>query len=104
MTFYCNNDALMCKIFATMLQGEAQDWFHTLPPYSIRNFSELSLVFTEEYLSYRSVKKKFDHLLSMKKDPKKSLCAYVKRSRWKRRRSSDVMTPLQAKPSRRGSK
>ena len=32
MILYRNNDALMCKIFATTLQGGAQDWFHTLPP------------------------------------------------------------------------
>ena len=32
MVLYWSNDALMCKIFATTLQGEAQDWFHTLPP------------------------------------------------------------------------
>ncbi|KAM1243489.1 hypothetical protein ACFX2G_035734 [Malus domestica] len=46
----------MCKIFATTLQGEAQDWFYTLPPQSIRNFYELSL-----------------------KNPKESLRDYVRR-------------------------
>ncbi|KAM1342521.1 hypothetical protein ACFX2F_006835 [Malus domestica] len=79
MTFYANNDALMWKIFATMLQGERQDWFHTLLPCSIWNFSELSLVFTKEYLSYRSIKKKSDHLFNMKNDLNKSLRTYVKR-------------------------
>ncbi|KAM1922959.1 hypothetical protein ACFX15_020943 [Malus domestica] len=43
MILYRNNDELMCKIFATTLQGEAQDWFYNLPPQSIRNFYELSL-------------------------------------------------------------
>ncbi|XP_068319356.1 uncharacterized protein [Pyrus communis] len=70
---------LSCKIFSTTLQGEAQDWFHTLPLHSIQNFSKLSLVFTKEYLSYRSIKKKSDHLFNMKKDPKESLPIYVKR-------------------------
>ncbi|KAM1154513.1 hypothetical protein ACFX19_037487 [Malus domestica] len=74
-----NNDALMCKIFATTLQGEAQDWFHTLPARSIRNFDDLSLVFTKEYSSYRSIKKKSDHLFNVKKNPKESLRDYVKR-------------------------
>ncbi|KAM2135984.1 hypothetical protein TB2_004611 [Malus domestica] len=32
MILYRNNDDLMCKIFATTLQGEEQDWFYTLPP------------------------------------------------------------------------
>ncbi|CAN6685733.1 unnamed protein product [Malus baccata var. baccata] len=49
MILYRNNDALMCKIFATTLQGEAQDWFHTLPTQSIRSFNELSFVFTKEH-------------------------------------------------------
>ena len=35
MILYKNNNDLMCKIFATTLQGEAQDWFYTLPPQSI---------------------------------------------------------------------
>ncbi|KAM1122351.1 hypothetical protein ACFX19_003969 [Malus domestica] len=29
MILYRANDDLMCKIFATTLQGEAHDWFHT---------------------------------------------------------------------------
>ncbi|XP_048445131.1 uncharacterized protein LOC125479626 [Pyrus x bretschneideri] len=79
MILYRNNDDLMCKIFATTLQGEAQDWFYALPPQSIRSFDELSLVFTKEYSSYCSIKKKSDHLFKVKKNPKESLRAYVKR-------------------------
>ena len=69
----------MCKIFATTLQGEAQDWFYTLPPQSIQSFDELSLVFTKEYSSYRSIKKKSNHLFNVKKNPNESLRDYVKR-------------------------
>ncbi|KAM1504105.1 hypothetical protein ACFXTN_000241 [Malus domestica] len=79
MILYRNNDDLVCKIFATTLQGEAQDWFYTLPPQSIWNFYELSLVFTKEYSSYRSIKKKSDHLFDVKKNPKESLRDYVRR-------------------------
>ncbi|KAM1709620.1 hypothetical protein ACFXTN_000097 [Malus domestica] len=79
MILYRINDDLMCKIFATTLQGKAQDWFYTLPPQYIRNFYELSLVFTKEYSSYRSIKKKSDHLFDIKKNPKESLCDYVRR-------------------------
>ncbi|KAM1414288.1 hypothetical protein ACFX2I_006085 [Malus domestica] len=79
MVFYWNNDVLMCKIFATTLQGEAQDWFHTLLVRSIQNFDDISLVFTKEYLSYRSIKKKSDHLFNVKNNLKESLCDYVKR-------------------------
>ncbi|XP_068305097.1 uncharacterized protein [Pyrus communis] len=79
MILYRNNDDLMCKILATTLQGEAQDWFYTVPPQSIRSFNELSLVFTKEYSSYCSIKKKSDHLFKVKKNPKESLRDYVKR-------------------------
>ncbi|KAM2079620.1 hypothetical protein ACFX1R_027108 [Malus domestica] len=79
MFLYRNNDDLMCKIFATTLQGEVQDWFYTLPPQSIRNFDELSLVFSKEYSSCRSIKKKFDHFFDVKKNPKESLRDYMRR-------------------------
>ena len=79
MILYRNNDALMCKIFATTLQGEAQDWFHTLPPQSIRSFNELSFVFTKEYSSNRSIKKTSDHLFSIVKDSWETIRDYVKR-------------------------
>ncbi|KAM2352229.1 hypothetical protein ACFXTH_006935 [Malus domestica] len=57
----------MCKIFATTLQSKAQDWFHTLPPRSIRSFDDLSLIFTKEYSYYRSIKKMSDHLFNVKR-------------------------------------
>ncbi|XP_068304310.1 uncharacterized protein [Pyrus communis] len=79
MIFYRNNDNLMCKIFVTILQGEAQDWFHTLQPQSIRSFDELSLVFIKEYSFYCSIKKKFDHLSNVKKNLNESIHEYVKR-------------------------
>ncbi|XP_068309870.1 uncharacterized protein [Pyrus communis] len=81
---YWNNDALMCKIFATTLQDEAQDWFHTLPPRSIRSFEDLYLVFTKEYSSYCSIKKKPNHLFNVKNNPKESLHDYVKRFKAKK--------------------
>ncbi|XP_070672074.1 uncharacterized protein [Malus domestica] len=84
MVLYRSNDALMCKIFTTTLQGEAQDWFHTLPPRSIQSFDDLSLVFTKEYSSYRSIKKKSDYLFNVKKNPKESLRDYMKRFKAKK--------------------
>ncbi|XP_068344052.1 uncharacterized protein [Pyrus communis] len=86
MILYQNNNDLMCKIFATTLQGEAQDWFCTLPPKSVRSFNELSSVFTKEYSSYRSIKKKSDHLFNSKKNPKESFRDYVKRFKAKKER------------------
>ncbi|XP_009342928.2 uncharacterized protein LOC103934893 [Pyrus x bretschneideri] len=58
---------------------KAQDWFHTLPPQLIRSFNELSLVFTKEYSSNRSMKKTSNHLFNIVKDHKETICDYVKR-------------------------
>nr|XP_008374905.2 uncharacterized protein LOC103438141 [Malus domestica] len=79
MILYRNNDALMCKIFAATLQGEAQDWFHTVPPQLIQSFNELSFVFTKDYSSNRSIKRTSDHLFSIVKDPWETIRDYVKR-------------------------
>ncbi|KAM2524373.1 hypothetical protein PS1_031100 [Malus domestica] len=79
MILYRNNDARICKIFATTLQGEAQDWFHTLPPQSIRSFNELSFVFIKEYSSNRSIKRTSEHLFNIVKDPRETIHYYVRR-------------------------
>ncbi|KAM1074504.1 hypothetical protein ACFX2B_019246 [Malus domestica] len=79
MILYRNNDDLMCKILATILQSEAQDWFYTLPPQFIQSFDEFSLVFNKEYSSYRLIKKKSYHLFNIKKNSKELLRDYVKR-------------------------
>ncbi|XP_068304245.1 uncharacterized protein [Pyrus communis] len=84
MILYRNNDDLMCQIFATTLQGEVQNWFYTLPPQSILNFDELSLVFTKEYSSYCLIKKKSDHLFNVKKNPNESFRDYLKRFKAKK--------------------
>ncbi|KAM1262295.1 hypothetical protein ACFX2G_028049 [Malus domestica] len=69
----------MCRIFTSTLQDEVQDWFYTLLPQSIQNFNEFSVIFTKEYSFYRSIKKKSNHFFNIKKNPKESLCDYVKR-------------------------
>ncbi|CAL2270981.1 unnamed protein product [Prunus armeniaca] len=79
MIFYKANDALMCKVFAMTLQGEAQDWFHSLPSRSISSFKELAHVFTKEYTSYRTIKKNPDHLFNLQKKDDESLRDYIKR-------------------------
>ncbi|KAM1371154.1 hypothetical protein ACFX2F_041535 [Malus domestica] len=79
MILYKNNNAFMCKNFTTTLQGEAQDWFHTLSPQSNQSFNELSFVFTKEYSSNRSIKMTSDHLFSIVKDPQETIRDYVKR-------------------------
>ncbi|XP_050131522.1 uncharacterized protein LOC126607861 [Malus sylvestris] len=79
MILFRKYDALMCQNFTTTLQGEAQDWFHTLLPQSIRSFNKLSLVLIKEYSSNRSIKRTSDYLFSIIKDPWATIRDYVKR-------------------------
>ncbi|KAM2848029.1 hypothetical protein COP1_001380 [Malus domestica] len=44
-----------------------------------RHLKRYPSVFTKEYSSYRSIKKKSDHLFDVKKNPKESLRDYVRR-------------------------
>ncbi|XP_070679297.1 uncharacterized protein [Malus domestica] len=84
MILYIANDALMCKIFTTTLQGKVQDSFHTMPPQSIWSFDELSVVFTKECSSYCSIKKKYNNLFNIKKNLNESLRDYLKRFKAKK--------------------
>ncbi|CAL2263829.1 unnamed protein product [Prunus armeniaca] len=79
MIFYKTNDELMCKVFAMILLGAAQDWFYTLPSGSINYFKELAYVFTKEYTSYQTIKKNPDHLFNLRKKYDESLRDYIKR-------------------------
>ncbi|CAL2277906.1 unnamed protein product [Prunus armeniaca] len=73
MILYKADDALMCKVFVMTLQREAQDWFHTLPSGSISSFKDIACIFTQEYTSYRTIKKNHDHLFNMHKKSDESL-------------------------------
>lgn len=46
---------------------------------SINSFRDLALVFTNEYTSYRTIKKNLDHLFNMRKKHDESLQDYFKR-------------------------
>ncbi|RVW75280.1 hypothetical protein CK203_055352 [Vitis vinifera] len=50
MTLDIGNDALLCKVFPSNLQGQALSWFHRLPPNSVDNFRDLSEAFENESL------------------------------------------------------
>ncbi|XP_016648290.1 PREDICTED: uncharacterized protein LOC107880713 [Prunus mume] len=58
---------------------KAQDWFYTLPSWSISSFKELAYVFTKEYTSYRTIKKNPDHLFNLRKKLDESIRDYIKR-------------------------
>ena len=45
------DDATWCKYFPATLKGVAQKWFNSLPDQSIRNFTELSMIFTHHFMA-----------------------------------------------------
>ncbi|CAL2229742.1 unnamed protein product [Prunus armeniaca] len=61
------------------LHRAAHDWFHTLPSRLISYFKELAFFFTNEYTSYRTIKKQADHLFNWRKEHDESLRDYIKR-------------------------
>ncbi|XP_010660774.1 uncharacterized protein LOC104881656 [Vitis vinifera] len=79
MTLDIGNDALLCKILPTSLQGQALSWFHRLPPNSVDNFRDLSEAFVGQYLCSARHKQNINTLQNIKMQDNESLREFVKR-------------------------
>nr|CAN67948.1 hypothetical protein VITISV_002484 [Vitis vinifera] len=79
MTLDIGNDALLCKVFPTSLQGHALSWFHRLPPNSVDNFRDLSEAFVGQYLCSARHKQNISTLQNIKMQENESLREFVKR-------------------------
>ena len=79
MTLDIGNDALLCKVFPTSLQGQALSWFHRLPPNSVDNFRDLSEAFVGQYLCSARHKQNISTLQNIKMQENESLRELVKR-------------------------
>ena len=79
MTLEIGNDALLCKVFPTSLQGQALSWFHRLPPNSVDNFRDLSEAFVGQYLCSARHKQNISTLQNIKMQENESLREFVKR-------------------------
>ncbi|XP_047149708.1 uncharacterized protein LOC124821808 [Vigna umbellata] len=49
MAFRTANDAIWCRAFSLPLEGEALEWFNSLPPNSIENFARLQRLFNRQF-------------------------------------------------------
>ena len=78
MTLDIGNDALLCKIFPTSLQGQAFSWFHRLPMNSIDNFRDISKAFVGQYLCSTQYKKNISALQNIKIQENETLREFVK--------------------------
>ncbi|XP_047179657.1 uncharacterized protein LOC124846442 [Vigna umbellata] len=51
MAFRTGNDAIWCRAFSLSLEGEALEWFNSLPPNAIENFAGLQHMFNRQFAS-----------------------------------------------------
>ncbi|RVW63609.1 hypothetical protein CK203_057395 [Vitis vinifera] len=79
MTLDIGNDALLCKVFPSSLQGQALSWFHRLPPNSVGDFRDLSEAFVGQYLCSARHKQNISTLQNIKMQDNESLREFVKR-------------------------
>ena len=78
MTLDIGNDALLCKVFPSILHGQAISWFHRLPINSINNFWDLSEAFMGQYLWSARHKQNISTLQNIKMLENESLREFVK--------------------------
>ncbi|XP_031090959.1 uncharacterized protein LOC115995952 [Ipomoea triloba] len=76
------SDAVMCRGFFATLDGQAQDWFTTLPEKSISTFADLSGKFLSYYANNILKKKQFASMCKFEQGSTKTLTDYL--TRWKK--------------------
>lgn len=60
-----NNDVVMCKFFPASLEGEAKNWFYTLPEGSIGNYGALVETFLETYMHNNIARPRVNKLFTL---------------------------------------
>ena len=78
MTLDIGNNALLCKVFPTSLQGQTLSLFHRLPPNSVDNSRDLSEAFVGQYLCFARHKQNINTLQNIKMQENESLREFVK--------------------------
>ncbi|XP_031125085.1 uncharacterized protein LOC116027521 [Ipomoea triloba] len=76
------SDTVMCRGFFATLDGQAQNWFTTLPEGSISSFSDLSGRFLSHFASSIPKKKQFATMCKLEQGSAESLTDYL--AKWKR--------------------
>ena len=67
----------MCLTFPSSLKGVASEWFYSMSPHFLHNFSEVTEAFLTEDTSRQKAKRNSHHLLSVKIRPGDSLKPYI---------------------------
>ncbi|XP_031127724.1 uncharacterized protein LOC116029823 [Ipomoea triloba] len=76
------SDVVMCQGFFATLDGQAQDWFTTLPKGSILSFADLSGQFLSHFVSSILKKKQFATMCKLEQGNMESLTDYL--TKWKK--------------------
>ncbi|XP_043811036.1 uncharacterized protein LOC122723308 [Manihot esculenta] len=79
MELQSHSNALMCKVFPTILAGPAQVWFNSLEARSIKSFMDLANMFISRFIAGISAEIKTNHLETVRQRRNESLREYVTR-------------------------
>ena len=77
MSLHGHNDALICKVFPSILGPTALRWFNGLRKGSIHSFAELIQEFEVRFMTCSRVPQLVDALLSMKMGAGETLYSYT---------------------------
>ncbi|XP_019160717.1 PREDICTED: uncharacterized protein LOC109157271 [Ipomoea nil] len=75
-------DAILCRGFFATLDGQAHDWFGSLPAGSISTFADLTRQFLSHFATSIQRKKQIADLCDLKQGSSESLAEYL--SKWKK--------------------
>ncbi|PKI60277.1 hypothetical protein CRG98_019332 [Punica granatum] len=73
------SEELQCLLFPATLIGIAADWFHSLPPRSVRDFEQLRDKFGERFSSICRFKRDVSELFAMEQQEKETLRQWYNR-------------------------
>ncbi|XP_010682160.1 uncharacterized protein LOC104897050 [Beta vulgaris subsp. vulgaris] len=79
MLLYTDTDSVWCKVFPSTLTGLGQTWFKSIPPATVFDFRQLTLMFVTPFVSNKRREKTTDELMSVKQGEVESLRDYVGR-------------------------
>ncbi|XP_014492874.1 uncharacterized protein LOC106755273 [Vigna radiata var. radiata] len=79
MAFRTGSDAIWCRAFSLSLEGEALEWFNSIPNGSIENFKGLSGMFNDQFAACRPQDTTLVDLMNLKQGKEEALRTFMDR-------------------------
>ncbi|XP_014497027.1 uncharacterized protein LOC106758609 [Vigna radiata var. radiata] len=79
MAFRTGSDAIWCRAFSLSLEGEALEWFNSIPNGSVENFKGLSGMFSDQFAAYRPQDTTLVDLMNLKQGKEEALRTFMDR-------------------------